>query len=112
MARLSAMGSIKEADERLRQNRRDRIQAEGLEIDKRRDRRESVVSYGSLAISILSLVIALFALCRPIQLDHHYTIAIPDFPALEHCERCDNQEQNDGDGNHGVLDGFDVPIIP
>jgi hypothetical protein len=88
------------------------IKIESHEIDKRRDRRESFVSYGSLAIAVLSLLVTLVALCRPIHLNHHYTVTIPNFPALECYERCDKQEQNDNNGNHHVFDCIDVSNLP
>ena len=81
------------------------LENEQLEINKRREKRESVVSYGSLVIAALSLLVALVALCRPIQIDHNYTIAVPDFPTLEHSVRCDQQGQKDNNGDHGIVDG-------
>ena len=80
---------------RERQELFDAMAVEDHQIKLRRERRESFVAYGSLSVAILSLLLALVALCRPIHLNHHYTVTIPEFPTLECCERCgDNGQQN------------------
>ena len=77
----------------------------------KRDRRDSITAYGTLCIAVLSLSITLVTLCRPIQLNHHYTVTIPDFPAMQNCVRCDKQRHNDGNANNDIGDCFNKSNI-